>query len=141
MNTNRNLTAFLIALSLCISLTACSAAETNSFLTTSDTAVTTETITEETTEASEDDDRPGDLPDGERPDAPLDGKGGGPGGSSSADIDYSGAVGITSDDTQAGKNSIELTNCDLSANNTKCNGNATFFDTIIIYQSMTPPLR
>ena len=60
MNTNRNLTAFLITLSLCISLTACSAAETNSFLTTSDTAVTTETITEETTEASEDDDRPSD---------------------------------------------------------------------------------
>ena len=36
-----------------------------------------------------------------------------------------------------GKNSIELTNCDMTANNTKCNGNATFFDTIMIYQSMS----
>ena len=31
-----------------------------------------------------------------------------------------------------GKNSIELTDCDLVANNTKCNGNATFYDTIMI---------
>ena len=36
-----------------------------------------------------------------------------------------------------GKNSIELTDCDLVANNTKCNGNATFFDSIMIYQSMS----
>ena len=36
-----------------------------------------------------------------------------------------------------GKNSIELTDCDLTANNTKCNGNATFFDSIMIYQSMS----
>ena len=36
-----------------------------------------------------------------------------------------------------GKNSIELTDCDLTANNTKCNGNATFYDTIMIYQSMS----
>ena len=36
-----------------------------------------------------------------------------------------------------GKNSIELTNCDLTANNTQCNGNATFYDTIMIYQSMS----
>ena len=36
-----------------------------------------------------------------------------------------------------GLNSIELTNCDLTANNTKCNGNATFYDTIMIYQSMS----
>ena len=36
-----------------------------------------------------------------------------------------------------GKNSIELTNCNMTANNTKCNGNATFFDTIMIYQSMS----
>ena len=36
-----------------------------------------------------------------------------------------------------GKNSIELTNCDLTANNTQCNGNATFFDSIMIYQSMS----
>ena len=36
-----------------------------------------------------------------------------------------------------GKNSINLTNCDLSATNTKCNGNAKFLDTIMIYQSMS----
>ena len=36
-----------------------------------------------------------------------------------------------------GLNSIELTNCDLTANNTKCNGNATFYDSIMIYQSMS----
>ena len=36
-----------------------------------------------------------------------------------------------------GKNSITLTDCDLIANNTKCNGNATFLDTIMIYQSMS----
>ena len=36
-----------------------------------------------------------------------------------------------------GLNSIELTDCDLTANNTKCNGNATFLDSIMIYQSMS----
>ena len=36
-----------------------------------------------------------------------------------------------------GLNSIELVDCDLTANNTKCNGNATFYDTIMIYQSMS----
>ena len=36
-----------------------------------------------------------------------------------------------------GKNSITLTDCDLTANNTKCNGNATFLDSIMIYQSMS----
>ena len=36
-----------------------------------------------------------------------------------------------------GINSITLTNCDLTANNTQCNGNATFLDTIMIYQSMS----
>ena len=36
-----------------------------------------------------------------------------------------------------GVNSIGLTDCDITANNTKCNGNATFYDTIMIYQSMS----
>ena len=36
-----------------------------------------------------------------------------------------------------GKNSISLTNCDLTASNTKRNGNAKFLDTIMIYQSMS----
>ena len=36
-----------------------------------------------------------------------------------------------------GKNSITLTDCDLTADNTQCNGNATFLDSIMIYQSMS----
>ena len=36
-----------------------------------------------------------------------------------------------------GKNSITLENCDLTAGNTMCNGNATFLDSIMIYQSMS----
>ncbi|MBQ8137058.1 MAG: hypothetical protein IJ174_06460 [Clostridia bacterium] len=36
-----------------------------------------------------------------------------------------------------GKNSITLENCDLTANNTAMNGNATFLDSIMIYQSMS----
>ena len=30
-----------------------------------------------------------------------------------------------------------MNNCALTANNTKCNGNATFYDSIMIYQSMS----
>ena len=36
-----------------------------------------------------------------------------------------------------GKNSITLVNCDLTANNTRMNGNASFLDSIMIYQSMS----
>ena len=36
-----------------------------------------------------------------------------------------------------GMNSITLENCDMTASNTQCNGNATFHDTIMIYQSMS----
>ncbi len=36
-----------------------------------------------------------------------------------------------------GLNSITLNDCDLTANNTQCNSNATFHDTIMIYQSMS----
>ena len=36
-----------------------------------------------------------------------------------------------------GVNSITLNNCDLTANNTDTNGNATFYDSIMIYQSMS----
>ena len=36
-----------------------------------------------------------------------------------------------------GKNTITLENCDLTADNTQCNGHATFLDTIMIYQSMS----
>ena len=36
-----------------------------------------------------------------------------------------------------GMNSITLENCNLTANNTRMNGNATFLDAIMIYQSMS----
>ena len=36
-----------------------------------------------------------------------------------------------------GKNTITLIDCDMTANNTAMNGNATFQDTIMIYQSMS----
>ncbi|MBR2589662.1 MAG: hypothetical protein IKE65_01920 [Clostridia bacterium] len=36
-----------------------------------------------------------------------------------------------------GKNSVSISNSSLTANNTKMNGNATFLDTIMIYQSMS----
>ncbi|MBR1731371.1 MAG: Ig-like domain-containing protein, partial [Ruminococcus sp.] len=36
-----------------------------------------------------------------------------------------------------GQNSVTLTNCNMTASNTKTNGNATFLDTIMIYQSMS----
>lgn len=59
---------------------------------------------------------------------------------STADITVSNAT-LTSNLSEGvcieGLNSITLNNCNLTANNTKCNGNATFFDTIMIYQSMS----
>ena len=36
-----------------------------------------------------------------------------------------------------GKNTVTLTDCDLTVDNTQCNGNATFLDAIMIYQSMS----
>lgn len=36
-----------------------------------------------------------------------------------------------------GKNSVTISNSDLTANNTQMNGNATFLDSIMIYQSMS----
>ena len=59
---------------------------------------------------------------------------------STADITVSNAT-LTSNLSEGvcieGLNSITLNNCDLTANNTRCNGNATFLDTIMIYQSMS----
>lgn len=59
---------------------------------------------------------------------------------STANIEVANAV-LTSNLSEGvcieGKNSITLTNCDLTANNTQRNGNATFLDTIMIYQSMS----
>ena len=36
-----------------------------------------------------------------------------------------------------GKNSVKLENCTLSANNTQRNGNASFLDSVMLYQSMS----
>lgn len=116
MKKYRRLSAFVLALSLCFSLAACGSTESNE--TASTTEVTTEAITEAatealTTETSTNNNRPGDPPSGDRPDAPPDGNGdpgvtppggGFGGGSSSANIDYTGAVEITSSDTQSGRN-------------------------------------
>ena len=59
---------------------------------------------------------------------------------STADITVSDAVLVSSLSEGVcieGLNSITLNNCDLTADNTQCNGNDTFFDTIMIYQSMS----
>ena len=59
---------------------------------------------------------------------------------STADITVSNAT-LTSNLSEGvcieGKNSITLNNSNLTANNTKCNSNAIFYDTIMIYQSMS----
>ena len=59
---------------------------------------------------------------------------------STADVTVRNAV-LTSNLSEGvcieGKNSITLEGCSLTANNTQCNGNATFLDTIMIYQSMS----
>jgi hypothetical protein len=59
---------------------------------------------------------------------------------STADITVSNAT-LTSNLSEGvcieGLNSITLVDCDLTANNTQMNGNATFLDTIMIYQSMS----
>ena len=59
---------------------------------------------------------------------------------STADVSVSNAVLISTLSEGVcieGLNSITLNNCDLTANNTRCNGNATFLDTIMIYQSIS----
>ncbi len=59
---------------------------------------------------------------------------------STADITVSNAT-LTSNLSEGvcieGLNSITLVDCDLTANNTQRNSNATFLDTIMIYQSMS----
>ena len=59
---------------------------------------------------------------------------------STADVDVSNATLISNKSEGVcieGTGSIELTNCDLTAINTGLNGNAQFYDTIMIYQSMS----
>ena len=124
MKRNIGLTALLAALTFCATLSGCGSTETSASDTTANTEVTAEAAAEsDADKAEKDDDRPGDppdgekpdskpdgeKPDGEKPDAPPDGKGGGgnpPGGGlggSSADIDYTASVEISSADTQSGK--------------------------------------
>ena len=59
---------------------------------------------------------------------------------STADITVSDAA-LTSNLSEGvcieGKNSVSLTNCTLTVSNTQCNGNATFFDAVNVYQSMS----
>ncbi len=59
---------------------------------------------------------------------------------STADVKVSDAVLISNKSEGVcieGTGSIELTDCDLTATNDSLNGNATFYDTIMIYQSMS----
>ena len=59
---------------------------------------------------------------------------------STADITVSDAVLVSNLSEGVcieGKNSVTLNNADLTANNTQMNGNATFLDSIMIYQSMS----
>jgi len=59
---------------------------------------------------------------------------------STADVTVTGAVLVSNLSEGVcieGKNSVTLTDCDLTADNTQMNGNATFLDSIMIYQSMS----
>ena len=113
MKKYKGLTALLVVLALCASLSGCGSNEPAASDTADDTDVTTEATTEAATESAADeteksDESRGNPPDGERPDAPPDGSSGGPGdgpggGSGSADIDYKGAVEITEADSQSGQ--------------------------------------
>ncbi len=59
---------------------------------------------------------------------------------STADVKATGATLVSNQSEGVcieGTGSIELTDCDLTATNSALNGNATFYDTIMIYQSMS----
>ena len=115
-NELKKILSLAIVTIMCIAVTACGQAATSTEGT--DAVVTQETVAEETTNTSETqngesapekpdgeapDGAPGDKPDGEAPGNPPEGGGGFGGGSSSADIDYQGAVEVTGSDTQDGK--------------------------------------
>lgn len=95
---------------MCVAVTACGQTVTSTEGT--DTVVTQESTVEESNNPSDapekpdgeaPDGAPGNKPDGEAPGNPPEGGGGFGGGSSSADIDYQGAVEVTGSDTQDGK--------------------------------------
>lgn len=59
---------------------------------------------------------------------------------STADVDVANATLVSNTSEGVcieGQGSIELTDCDLTATNNALNGNASFYDTIMIYQSMS----
>ena len=109
-NELKKILSLAIVTIMCVAVTACGQTATSTEGT--DTVVTQESTVEESSNPSDapekpdgeaPDGAPGDKPDGEAPGNPPEGGGGFGGGSSSADIDYQGAVEVTSSDTQDGK--------------------------------------
>ena len=109
-NELKKILSLAIVTIMCVAVTACGQTATSTEGT--DTVVTQESTVEESSNPSDapekpdgeaPDGAPGDKPDGEAPGNPPEGGGGFGGGSSSADIDYQGAVEVTGSDTQDGK--------------------------------------
>ena len=109
-NELKKILSLAIVTIMCVAVTACGQTATSTEGT--DTVVTQESTVEESSNPSDapekpdgeaPDRAPGNKPDGEAPGNPPEGGGGFGGGSSSADIDYQGAVEVTGSDTQDGK--------------------------------------
>ena len=104
-NDLKKILSVAIITTMCVAVTACGQVSASSSDST-DTVITQESTTEGNEKSSEKPDgeapdgAPGEKPDGEAPGNPPEGGGGFGGGSSSADIDYQGAVVITSSDSQ-----------------------------------------
>jgi hypothetical protein len=109
-NELKKILSLAIVTIMCVAVTACGQTATSTEGT--DTVVTQESTVEESSNPSDAPEKPdgeapggapGNKPDGEAPGNPPEGGGGFGGGSSSADIDYQGAVEVTGSDTQDGK--------------------------------------
>ena len=109
-NELKKILSLAIVTIMCVAVTACGQTATSTEGI--DTVVTQESTVEESSNPSDapekpdgeaPDGAPGNKPDGEAPGNPPEGGGGFGGGSSSADIDYQGAVEVTGSDTQDGK--------------------------------------
>ena len=109
-NELKKILSLAIVTIMCVTVTACGQTATSTEGT--DTVVTQESTVEESSNPSDapekpdgeaPDGAPGNKPDGGAPGNPPEGGGGFGGGSSSADIDYQGAVEVTGSDTQDGK--------------------------------------
>ncbi|WP_026516554.1 hypothetical protein [Butyrivibrio sp. MC2021] len=128
-NELKKILSLAIVTIMCVAVTACGQTATSTEGT--DTVVTQESTVEESSNPSDapekpdgeapdgvpgdkPDGAPGNKPDGEAPGNPPEGGGGFGGGSSSADIDYQGAVEVTGSDTQDGK-TYASTTADKSA--------------------------